>query len=286
MTPADIVKGIINLVSLPEVCIRVNEMVDNPRYSAVDIGKVISQDVGLTTRLLKLANSPFYSRTRRIDTVSRAIAIIGMRELRDLVLATSAIKAFSRLPSTVVDMDAFWYHSIRCAVAAQILAAKCHVLHSERLFVAGLMHDLGHLVMYLKIPELVRVILARAQDAHESLHQAEMDVLGFEHGDVGAELMKMWKLPDSLREVAQFHHVPAMAEKYILETAIVHIANSIAAHMSIAPNAEPMHDAIVDPVAWKITGLSARVLDSVTKEADARVGEAAALLLPKMRMAR
>ena len=118
-------------------------MLEDPNTTANDLGRVIGRDTGLTARLLKIVNSAFYGFQSRIETVSRAVTIIGMRELRGLVLAASAIEAFSKVPNKVLNMANFWRHSVYCGVVAQLLAERSNVLHAERLFVAGLLHDIG-----------------------------------------------------------------------------------------------------------------------------------------------
>src|SRR3569833_1126225 len=114
LSPKELVTGAIELASLPEGFLRVNEMIDSPRYTAADIGHVISRDPGLTTRLLKIANSAFYSFPSQIDSVTRAITIIGTRELRDLILSTSVARLFIGLPNDLVSMDDFWRRCTRC----------------------------------------------------------------------------------------------------------------------------------------------------------------------------
>lgn len=284
LNPHDIVKGVSNLVSLPEACVRVNEMAENPRYTAADIGKVISQDAGLTARLLKIVNSAFYNNVSRIDTISRAITVIGIRDLRDLILATSAIRTFSHIPSVLMDMDSFWRHSIATAAVAKILASHCRILHGERLFVAGLLHDIGQLVLCIKIPELMRVALLRARDASLPGHCAEREVLSFDHSQVGAELMRLWRLPESLQEVAEFHHHPGGAQQFFLETAIVHMAGIIANQVEPDGSRKKIFESI-DPVVWEITGLSEEIIPEILPDARARFVDAQLMLLPGMRMA-
>src|SRR3569832_1443261 len=114
LSPKELVTGAIELASLPEVFIRVNEMIDSHRYTAADIGHVISRDPGLTTRLLKIANRAVYSYPSQIDSGSRAITSIGTRELRDLILASSVARLFKGLPNDLVSLDDFWRHSVCC----------------------------------------------------------------------------------------------------------------------------------------------------------------------------
>lgn len=274
-----LVKGVATLVSLPDVCLRVNDMVDDARSSAADIGSVIMQDPGLTARLLKIANSSFYRFPSKIETVSRAITIIGMRELRFLVLASSAVRSFDRLENNLVDMASFWRHSLYTAVIARHLAGHCNVLHRERLFVAGLLHDIGHLVMYNRIPDLVQVMLHRANRSGEPMYQAERDVFDIDHGVVGAELLKLWNLPESLQHSVEHHHEPQNAGAYGLEAAVVHIANSLAV-LAERGSVNPADGPDIAPLAWEITRLNADLIEPTLLEARSQFLEALLLFLP------
>lgn len=279
MPAFDLVKGVSNLVSLPEVCVRINSMVDDPKCSVADMAGIISLDPSLTARLLKIANSSFYSFPARIETVSRAITIIGTRELRYLVLATSAVRSFDGLKSLQVDIQAFWRHSVYTGLLARLLASHCRVLHTERLFVAGLLHDLGRLVMCYRIPELVKVMEHRAKDANIVCVEAERDVFDVDHGQVGRELFKLWNLPISLQQVAEFHHEPSKAGDCILETSIVHIANALADEAE-KPALNLAAAATIDPVAWRITGLSAEIVEPLLQEARCQLVETSLLFFP------
>ncbi len=274
-----LVDNVTDLVSLPEVCIRINEMVDDPNASASDMAAAIMQDASLTGRLLKVANSSFYRFPSKIDTVSRAVTIIGTRELRFLVLATSAVRSFDHLPNEVVDMVSFWRHSVYCGVIARILAGQCNVLHKERLFVSGLLHDIGHLVMYHRIPDLVQVMHHRAKAADIPLYEAERDVYDTDHGEVGGELLKAWGLPESLFEVVAFHHEPAKADKHVLDTAIVHIANSLATLAELGSFNES-EGPLIESFAWEVTGLSHDIIEPTLQEARAQFLEALLMFLP------
>lgn len=282
MTPKELVSGAIRLVSLPEVCLRVNEMVDDPKTSASDLGKVISQDTSLTARLLKIVNSSFYGFPSKIETVSRAVAVIGLRELRGLVLAASAVETFSRIPTDLLNMVHFWRHSVYCAVVAQLLAEECHVLHSERLFVAGLLHDIGKLVMYNRLPNESRQVidLAAAQRCFD--YEAEREILGFDHAEVGGELLRTWQMPASLCAAVQYHHAPQQAEEHAMEACMVHAANSITGMAEQGLDVDM--DVIIQPIddyAWQTLKLDDSIIEPLFKKAGPLFSDALETILPR-----
>lgn len=267
------------LVSLPEACIRINDMIDDPRYSAADIGEVISADPSLTARLLRIVNSSFYGFPSRIDTISRAITIIGVRDLRDLVLATSAVDVFSKVPNELMDMGTFWRHSVMTGVLSRMLAKQCNVLHAERLFVGGLLHDIGSLVMYSQLPEQSRDAMLIAADNPENQWEAENEVFGYNHADVGHELMKLWQLPESLIEMTTYHHYPLRAQDAPLDVALVSLANYTGNQQDEDIDEETFANQI--PLAiWELTGLDSDKLLTTLNEANALFAETCSVLLP------
>ena len=280
----ELVKGIAKLASLPEVCIRVNEMVDDPRSSAADIGKVISHDTALTAQLLRMANSSFYNFPSKVGTISRAVTVVGERELRYLVLALSAVRTFSQIPVELINMASFWRHSVYCGVVARLVAGQCHVLHSERLFVSGLLHDVGMLVMMNREPELVKQALVASESGDKEQYQAEIELFGFDHAEVGGALMKQWNMPDALCETVACHHDISKAEEARLDAAIIHIANVIATRAELDANYDgPLPQ--VSPQAWEITGLTDEVMNVVSDDAVPMFAESWAMIQPIVRHA-
>jgi HD-like signal output (HDOD) protein len=277
--PEDLVKGMVKLVSLPHVCIRVNMMVDDPDFSITDIGAVISQDASLTARLLKIANSAFYGFPNKIETVSRAVTVLGTRELRDLIVGVSAVRTFAHIPVDLANMASFWRHSIYCGIVCRLLAARCSILHTERLFIAGLLHDLGQLIVFHKLPDFSRRALRRCELTGQPFYEVEREKLGFDHGDVGAELMKYWQLPQSLQESIKYHHNPNAAEQNPLEAAIVHLADIITHIAELELNREERIQRI-DPFAWQITKLSEDVIDQVISESNPLLIDGLAMIMP------
>lgn len=280
MDPKELVTGVVRLVSLPEVCLRVTEMLEDPNTTAADLGRVISRDTSLTARLLKIVNSSYYGFTSRIETVTRAVTIIGLRELRGLVLAASAIEAFSKIPIDLLNMAYFWRHSVYCGVIAQLLAKRCNVLHGERLFVAGLLHDIGKLIICHKLTDQAEQIIQICKETGRCDFEVEKEILGFDHAEVGNELLKEWRMPDSLRDSVAFHHNPELAEDSILDVCMIHIANCLT---GLAEQEIEQHGGIqvVSDYAWKISGLDESVIDEIFSEAGPMFSDALETILPK-----
>jgi putative nucleotidyltransferase with HDIG domain len=244
VTPQDLVTRNVRLVSLPEVCIQVQALADSPLTTASDIGEVVGKDTALTSRLLKLVNSAYFSLPRKIDTVTRAVNMIGMRELRSLTLAASAAEMFNRIPSNLIDMAAFWQHSVFCGLLARNLAQRCNVLHSERLFTAGLLHDVGRLLMLMKLPDEISRAESMRLQSKKDICVLERDLIGFDHAEVGEALLKHWNMPENLCASVRYHHDPEQANDACLEAALIHIADQVthSAQESKDPLGSPFYD--------------------------------------------
>jgi putative nucleotidyltransferase with HDIG domain len=215
------------LVSPPDVCLRLFELINAPKTGAADIAAVVNFDPNLTARLLRVANSSFYNFSRKIDTISRAITVIGNVELYQLVLSIAAVKTFAHIPNELVKMETFWRHSVYTGLLARALAIRANVLHPERLFVAGLMHDLGSLVLYHQRPDAMRDILLVADGDEEVLYQSELERFQFSHASVAAYMMEQWQLPEALVDAIKWHHQPERAQEANVEAHILYLANHL-----------------------------------------------------------
>lgn len=216
------------LFSLPDIYFQLSEMVRDPRYTMTDFGKVISKDPALCARLLRIVNSPFYGFQSKVDTISRAITIIGIDDLNNLILATSVVDEFSRIPCELVDMTAYWMRSVHCGVIARLLAKRSGVLHAERLFLAGLLHDIGSLVLYIRMPDAARTVLLAANHDRGLVPGFEYQIIGFTHADVGRELLKSWGLPESLYETVGCYLEPSRALVHKLDAHLLNISALLA----------------------------------------------------------
>lgn len=273
-----------NLISLPEVSLRVNNMANDPDSTAEDMGKVISQDPALVARMLKIANSAYYGSSTDVDTISRAIAILGTNKIRDLVLSTAASQAFDGIPNDLISMQDFWHHSLYCGILAQILAkSSTKKIEAESIFISGLLHDIGQLVMFNQSPEKSHeAILLLMEGSQElSTFEAERHVFGFDHAQVGAALVNKWKLPKLIAECVAFHHEPENAQDYPAEVALISIANAVAGLADFDSVNENDVTPLINASTWELAAISKDVLPEAIKKAQEEIKEIETVLFPK-----
>lgn len=254
MNIAELVTGDDQLASLPDIFYKLNAAIEDPDCTFDDIGEIISIDPSLTARLLRIVNSAFYGFSTQVETVTHALTIIGTDQLAQLVLATSVMNQFKGIPSDLVDMDSFWRHSISAGLAARSIAALSGEYNVERFFVAGLLHDVGRLVLCIKAPDETRAIFAKAEASGKLLYLEEQEILGFDHAELGGELLKSWRLPARLVEAVSFHHVPGKSKNHPEETAAVNLADAIAYSMKLGSSGETVVPPM-DPKSWEKIGL-------------------------------
>ncbi len=233
-----LVSQVQSLFSLPEVALQVNELLNSPEPTNADLEEIIMHDPALTTQILKMVNSAYFGLSGTIDTVSRAITMLGLVQLRSLVLTTSVTSSFKGIPADLVDMDIFWYHSVTSGVLAKNLAKKLKHADSERLFIGGLLHSVGKLIYFSQLPLQAKEILGFKEQGEEAIISAEQKILGFTHAELGAEFLKQWKLPPNIWQTINFHLDPIQAKEFKTDACILHVAAKIAS--SIEPCAK--HD--------------------------------------------
>ena len=267
------------LISLPEVYLRLKDLLAQPDFSMADVALIINQDLALTARLLRLVNSPYFGLVSKIDTVFRAVSMLGTRQVHDLALATSVAHSFAGMPSGVMDMPKFWRRSLFCGLVSRRLAKAAGVEDSERLFVAGLLRDIGHLVMYQTVPDPCRQAMLAAEKREMPLFLVERELIGIDYARVGGVLMRQWQLPNSLREATEFHVEPRRALEFPAQTYLVHLAALLVA---AAEAGQPFGSGALGPQAesWAVTGLTLQQCLSVQSECAAEADEALDLFLP------
>lgn len=263
--------------SLPLFHARLEESINHPRSSISDIAKIISEDQGLTARILKLANSPFFGYFSKIDTISQAVTIIGVQQVRDLALAISVMGLFKGIPEDLITMELFWKHCIGCGLAARVLATGMREINLESFFVAGILHDIGRLVMFIRIPDLCREMIEECRSQGRLLHLVERERLGFDHGDLGGALLRAWKIPPRIAEPVECHHNALRASRYPREAAILHVADIIAHALEFGTSGETLVPCLVAE-AWDQLNISPHMLQSFIKQLDIQFADTTAVL--------
>lgn len=266
-TPQSLVGETIELISLPDVYMRLRSVMDSPDYALSDVAQVIVHDPAITARLLKLVNSSFFGLKHKVDTMTHAINLLGTQQVHDLVLATVVVDSFSGFVNDSFNIYDFWYKGVYAAVTARLLAYYVDDMDTERPFIAGLLHNIGHMLMYQVIPDESTQAARHAEENQMPIYLAERAVLGFDYGEVGAELMREWQLPASLQEMTGFHNEPDRARVYSRETAVIHIATQITYNTLHEIPVEP-DTLTINPICWEKTGLFIGDMPGVKKEVD------------------
>ena len=223
-------------------------------------------------------NSPYYGFPSQISTISRVITIVGTSELNQLVLATSVIKAFKGIPEDLIKMEDFWRHSIACAITASIIAKKCKMPAAEQFFIAGLLQNIGSLVMYQTVPELAKEAITSSLFGSETLEESEQRLLGFDHSQVGEALAKSWRLPAALTETIRHHHTPSQAELIPIETAIVHLSDVMVAAAGVFGHPGDRHVPRLDPQAWNELKLDEQQLPDIMQQVNDKIDDLTSVL--------
>jgi putative nucleotidyltransferase with HDIG domain len=223
---SDLFKGDLQLTSPPNIYFELQKTAANPNKSIKDIGFIIEQDPALSIRLLKIVNSAFFGHPAQIASIERAITIIGVQALQNLVLATVVIDKFTSMPGGLLSMDDFWGQSLRCAlISKELCIYRNNKGDLDSMFICGLLHDIGQLVFYRRIPELARQIGLLVESSGINEIQAENNILGFNHYQTGVELARIWRLPEIIIETISQHNHPEYTGVYADAASIIRTAN-------------------------------------------------------------
>jgi len=231
----------INPPPLPQAFLALRRVVEDPMSGVADVAKVVAMDPGLTSYVLRLANSAFYNLSTRVETVERAVTCIGLQEIQTMALGAMLGKVFKEPPqSDLLLLPEFWRHAVSVGLLARALAERIGARGRDRFFVAGLLHDLGRLLLAIAEPDLATMTLARAVDDATALDVAERLLLGFDHAALGGRVCWKWQLPDSLTEAVSYHHDPSQSPDNTM-TAAVHMADFMANALGLRcqPATEP-----------------------------------------------
>lgn len=256
----------LKLPSLPAIFVQIRDVISQPSSSASQISNVIDKDTSLSAKLLRIVNSALYGRMTKVDSLSRAVTIIGTRQLSELALGVSVLSVFKDIPSELINMKMFWAHSTAVAIATRSIAGQLKMEGSERPFIAGLLHDIGRLILFQYYSESARTVLLKARASGELLYETEENLLGLDHAIIGGRALKKWQFPPALVEAVAYHHQPRKAT-HLTEATLVHVADCLVNAMGIGSSGEvfvpPFNKGI-----WTSLGLPPSIIAPTMQEVD------------------
>ena len=277
--PMALIESDPKLSSLPDVFVRISEVLNDPLSTSQEAAEAIGKDTGLSAKLLRLVNSAFYGFPVKVDTLSRAVTIVGSRQLTTLALGLSVIAVFKDLPEGLVDMRSFWKHSIGCGVVAANLPGPNGSGDMERLFVAGLLHDVGRLVLYRCLPKHLARILAMARTEGKLLREVERRELGYDHAALGGMLLRRWRFPENLEKAVRHHHGLAAMPQAPMPAA-VHVADVTIGALGLGSSGE----VYVPPLraeAWNVLELTPERMTTAVATSEVQIEDILRAFLPE-----
>lgn len=263
-----------SIFSLPDVVFRINDLIDSGEATNQELEQTVLHDPAITAKILKFANSAYFGFSGQIETISRAISLIGHKELQNLVIASSVTSTFKGISSDLVDMESFWHHSVTCGVVARLLAVN--IESRERFFIAGLLHGVGKLIFFSQYPDESAKILSLKDEGEQAIIKAERDIFGFTYTELSAELLKQWHLPPSIWQMVESQFASDMEEENKDDACILSISVNIANQIQPGASRSICLDEITathksDDLSR--LGLTAEVIESAMVVADLQVME-------------
>lgn len=272
LSPQDIRRAVVRIErvsTVPQMMAEMLRVIDDSASAAPDLEKVIGRDPAVTANVLRVANSAFYGFSREVATVTDAAVLLGFEEIKRIVLAVSVFDLMSGYPGGTFDREQVWLHALACAIAADQLQ---HDLDARLpyCYTAGLLHDLGKIVIDQYFPQHMHDILGIVERENIQMVEAERKVLGLSHADIGYLLGKVWRFPAVLTDALRFHHEPLRCKGSYVLTSIVHVADHVAnmfgdARLHVGPNPE------LDPSALHILNIDAKSLMTLSDRVHARL---------------
>lgn len=240
-----VLKRVKDIPSLPQFVIETLKKLDDPKSNATDVAARLSKDEGLVVRVLRLANSAYYGLSRRITGVAEAISFLGFKTVKSIVLAASVYKFMdSAFTGYSLDRGELWKHSQAVGMTSRYLSEKLKIADAEEAYIGGMMHDLGKIVLNDYVRFGYSIILRLVEEDNVPFCEAERQVLGFDHAQVGGLVMEQWNLPDAYAYITTYHHTPWDLPEEVASfqpvVDVVHVANAMCIMLGVGIGADGM----------------------------------------------
>ncbi len=254
----------IKLPEAPVIITELNSIIANQYSGADDIAKVVNKSPSLSALLLKIVNSAFYNFPEKINSIPWAVTLIGTKEIVNLAMGISVMETFKDIPKTTVDMPSFLTHSFSCGILSRILGAHQNLSQTEQLFISGLLHDIGRLVMFKYFPDQSNTFLQLSMGMKEPLYRIENEYSGLLHTTLAGYLLQKWKLPIGLLNNVTAHHTPSKAQDTMKAT-IIHISDIIVTALGLGTSGESFIHSF-DGAAWNRLHMTPKIFESVIQQ--------------------
>jgi len=273
MTLEELIEKVDDIPAFPQTVINIMALLKEPRSAAVDIEREVMKDQGLTTKMLKMANSAFYSGRRQIKTVADATVLLGFDTVQSLVLASTVGKVMEKeLKGYSYERNALWRQSQISAIMARAIAKKAKFSNPDIAYTAGLLKDVGKVILDEYVHESYQEILTKISNEVMPYVAAEEEILGFNHGQVGARIVEKWNLASELVDAIEYHHKPFQSMDNIELVSIVHISDGLVMMMGIHEGIDTLgHEFFTDAV--KILNLDESDLNQIMMDVEKIVSE-------------
>ncbi|MCR9244610.1 MAG: HDOD domain-containing protein [bacterium] len=228
-----LVNNTIELPTMPEVLLKLNEVMANPEVSADEVAEVVSKDPAVSTNLLRIVNSAYYGLQVRVSAVSLAISVMGFNMTKKVALKAAVFSTFGKRREKIqhFDASAFWKHAVFTGVCARTLGSNSKAFaetHAEDLYIAGLLHDIGKIILMERMAPRYLAILRRSVEERRPELEIEQEELGFTHSDIGSVLAIKWFLPEDLSIAIRYHHQPSNDPFHRSLSSLIHLSDQIA----------------------------------------------------------
>lgn len=276
---SELVQSCTSVFMLPEVYSRVRDVVDDSNSATEDLANAFKLDPTASARLLRIANNPQYGAPKQVETITRAINLVGVQAVKDLVAATTVGRTFAGMPAYLMDAVKFWRKSVFCALVSEKIAKSCGIDNSECIFVECLLRDIGHFVLYETVPQRAQSALIESGYLEASLAEVEQSNIGCDFAEVGAELIWSWGMPVQLEQAVRCQLSPKDAGDFAIHASIVHMAGIVADNEELEPSQRsatlPFH-----PSAITVTRFEMADLPALLADARAQLQDTLALIQP------
>ena len=273
---AQVVKSVRDLPTLPSIVLDLISSFEREDVDVTTLAEKMSRDQALAAKTLRLANSSFYGLASKVKTVKQAIVVLGFDSARVLAVASSVIETFGDSKCQQIDVAGFWRHSIAAALCAKSLARHAR-LDQDYAFIAGLLHDIGRLVLASSFPDEYAQVVDDCERNDTTVSEAELRVLGVDHQHTGAMLAEIWKFPPLIQRAIGQHHAPAGADLGDVP-GVVHAANALVQALDLGGGAQIAVPRLLD-ATWESLRLTPAHLQAVCRETEGQFEEATRLLM-------